>query len=80
VRKIAWDDGLIEELVAVYEELSKYIEGHSHTDEAIGAPTELKDLEKMIQTVDELVKRAKPEKKVQAAIAVSRSPRPSSQV
>jgi hypothetical protein len=34
LRKVAWDDALVEELVDVYEELSKYIEGHSHTDEA----------------------------------------------
>jgi hypothetical protein len=59
LRKVAWDDALVEELVDVYEELSKYIEGHSHTDEATGAPVELKDLDKMVQTVDGLIKRAK---------------------
>jgi hypothetical protein len=59
LRKVAWDDALVEELVDVYEELSKYIEGHSHTDEATGAPVELKDLDKMVQSVDGLIKRAK---------------------
>jgi hypothetical protein len=67
LRKIAWDDGLAEELVLVYEELSKYIEGHSHTDEASGAPAELRDLERMTQVVEVLIKRAKPDKKSTSA-------------
>src|SRR5262249_29286217 len=33
---------------ALYEELSRHIEGHSHTDEAMGAPPEIKDLETML--------------------------------
>lgn len=69
LRKIAWDDGLADDLVTIYEELSKYIEGHSHTDEASGAPTELKELEKMIQNVDTLIKRSKPDRKVKAAVS-----------
>jgi hypothetical protein len=77
LRKIAWDDGLVDELVTVYEEISRYIEGHSHTDEATGAPPELKDLDKMIQTVDALIKRARPEKKAQpTSAAVPQSPPP----
>jgi energy-coupling factor transporter ATP-binding protein EcfA2 len=69
LRKVAWDDGLAEELVTVYEDLSKYIEGHSHTDEATGAPPELEDFEKMIEWVDSLVKRARPDKKAAAKVA-----------
>jgi hypothetical protein len=44
LRNIAWDDGLAEQICQQYEELSAYIEGHSHTDEAMGAPPEIKDL------------------------------------
>jgi len=62
---------LVDELVTVYEELSRYIEGHSHSDEASGAPPELKDLGKMIETVDALVKRARLEKKAQPATAAA---------
>src|SRR5208337_1109189 len=63
LRNVAWDDGLVEELCVIYEELSRYIEGHSHTDEATGAPPESKDLEQMIIRVEALLKRAKQEKK-----------------
>jgi hypothetical protein len=38
LRKIAWDDTLAERLCSIFEELSAYIEGHSHTDEAVGVP------------------------------------------
>src|SRR5579864_721694 len=45
LRKVAWDHALVDEMVDTYEELSSYIEGHSHTDEAMGAPPEPKDLD-----------------------------------
>jgi hypothetical protein len=70
LRNVAWDDGLVEDLCSIYEELSKYIEGHSHTDEATGAPPEIKDLEQMIIRVETLIKRAKQDrKKVQQSAA-----------
>ncbi len=70
LRKIAWDSGLVEKMCETYEELSTYIEGHSHTDEAMGAPPEIKDLADMIPRVDALIKAAKQDKKAQqAAIA-----------
>jgi hypothetical protein len=63
LRNVAWDEGLVEDLCSIYEELSKYIEGHSHTDEATGAPPEIKDLEQMIIRVENLIRRARQEKK-----------------
>lgn len=57
--KIAWDDALADEILGIFEELSKHLEGHSHTDEAMGAPPEVKDLEKAIDRVNGLIKRAK---------------------
>jgi hypothetical protein len=63
LRNVAWDDELVEDFCSIYEELSRYIEGHSHTDEATGAPPESKDLEQMIIRVEALLKRAKQEKK-----------------
>jgi ABC-type transport system involved in cytochrome c biogenesis ATPase subunit len=72
LRNVAWDDGLVEDLCSIYEELSKYIEGHSHTDEATGAPPEIKDLEQMIIRVENLIKRAKQDrKKVQQSAAAA---------
>lgn len=59
---INWDNALIDELVEMYEELSTYIEAHSHTDEAKGAPTEIKHLEERIARLDDLIKRARTER------------------
>jgi hypothetical protein len=67
LRKIAWDDTLAEQLCSIFEELSAYIEGHSHTDEAVGAPAEIEDLTKMIDRVDSLVGAAKGDKKAKPA-------------
>ena len=62
LRTVAWDNALADDFVDMYEELSAYIEGHSHTDEASGAPPEIKDLEQKIASVDALVKRARAER------------------
>ena len=59
LKKINWDNDLADEIIAAYEDLSAYIEGHSHTDEQIGAPPEPKDLQTRIETVRQLIKRAK---------------------
>ena len=71
VTKISWDNQLADELCATFEELSKYIEGHSHTDEAMGAPPEIGDLEKMIKRVENLIQRAKPERKKEPQAAAA---------
>jgi hypothetical protein len=63
VTKISWDYQLADELCATFEDLSRYIEGHSHTDEAMGAPPEIGDLEKMIKCVETLIQRARPDRK-----------------
>lgn len=56
LRKINWDDGKVEELCVMFEELSSYVEGHSHTDDATGAPPDVQLLDQYIQKADELVK------------------------
>lgn len=58
VRQIKWDDGLADEIDAVFAELSRHIEGHSHTGEYQGVP-DLDDLRKMIDRVDAIVTAAK---------------------
>jgi hypothetical protein len=62
LRTIAWDNALADNFVGMYEELSAYIEGHSHTDEASGAPPEIRDLEQKIASVEALIKRARAER------------------
>ena len=62
LKKINWDYDLVDELVAMYEELSRWIEAHSHTDEASGAPPEVKDLERKIEEVDQLIRRSRSER------------------
>jgi hypothetical protein len=59
LRNIAWDDNLAEQLCSIFE---AYIEGHPHTDEAMGAP-----LTKMIDRVDSVVGAAKGVKKTKPA-------------
>ena len=71
LRKIAWDNSLVDEMVDMYEKLSSYIEGHSHTDEAMGAPPEIKDLELGITNVEALVKRARIERQKTKRLAAS---------
>lgn len=63
LKKVKWDDRLIDDIIATYENISAYIEGHSHTDERTGAPPEPNHLEEMIARVDDLINRAKPERK-----------------
>jgi energy-coupling factor transporter ATP-binding protein EcfA2 len=62
LKKIDWNDGFVSEIVDTFEQLSAYIEPHSHTEERSGAPPEPKDLETMIARVDALIRRAKAEK------------------
>lgn len=62
LKKVKWDDSLIDEIIRTYEGISAYIEGHSHSEEQAGAPPEPKDLEDMIARVDTLIQRVKPER------------------
>lgn len=62
LKKVHWDDGLIADIMGSYEELSAYIEGHSHTEARAGGPPEPNDLGDMIARVDDLIKRARPDR------------------
>ena len=59
LRRINWDIDEVEKICALFEDLSSYIEGHSHTDDAMGAPPQVADLEQRIQTVDAITRWAK---------------------
>jgi len=62
LRRIEWDNSLADDVVDLFEDLSKYLEGHTHSDEASGAPPEPKDLEGMIGRAEGLIRRAKSER------------------
>lgn len=62
LKRVNWEDGLIADIIKTYEELSAYIEGHSHTEEQAGTPPEPKHLEEMIVRVEDLIIRARPDK------------------
>jgi hypothetical protein len=74
LKKVIWDDALIGDIIQTFEDISAYIEGHSHTEEKSGAPPEPKDLEAMVSRVDDLIKRTKAEKpKTAAKLSVGRA-------
>jgi hypothetical protein len=62
LRKVHWDNAKVEDACVLYEELSRHIDGHSHTDEAIGAPPTTDDLAGYIGRVAEWIKWAKSER------------------
>ncbi len=57
---INWDNALADDLCTTFEELSGHIEGHTHTEEAMGAPPDIPTLEGYINRVDALIARARP--------------------
>jgi hypothetical protein len=59
LKNINWDEEIVTDIISAYEDLSAYIEGHTHTEEKAGAPPEPKHLEEQIARVNELIKRAK---------------------
>ncbi len=62
LKKVNWDNALADEIVAAYEELSSYIEGHTHPEESSGAPPDPATLGKLIKRVGDIVRRAKIER------------------
>jgi hypothetical protein len=62
LKKVNWDHGLIADIISTYEVLSAYIEGHSHTEQQAGALPDPTNLEQMIVRVDDLIKRARPDR------------------
>ncbi len=59
LRNINWDNEEVERLCRVFEELSAYVEGHSHPDESMGAPPKVSELEQRIAEVEAIIKWAK---------------------
>jgi energy-coupling factor transporter ATP-binding protein EcfA2 len=62
LKKINWSDDLADDIEALYGDISRYIEGHSHSEAYAGAPPNINELDQMICKVDALLKRATPDR------------------
>ncbi|HEY1615960.1 MAG TPA: hypothetical protein VGF97_19975 [Rhizomicrobium sp.] len=59
LRNVNWDNAKVEDICSLYEDLSRYIDAHSHSDDATGAPREIRDLEAKIAAVDTFISWAR---------------------
>jgi hypothetical protein len=59
LKKVSWDNGLVDELVEVFEACSAIMDGHSHTEAGAEAPPTPAKLEELIQRTKEAIRRAK---------------------
>jgi hypothetical protein len=59
LKKVNWDNALVDELVEVFEACSAIMEGHSHTEAGAQAPPTPAKLEQLIQNTKELIRRAR---------------------
>lgn len=57
--KISWSDALADEIVALQDDTSRLLEGHSNSDEFAGELPDVDDLEKLIARVDDVIEKAK---------------------
>lgn len=57
--KISWSDALADEIVALQDDTSRLLEGHSNSDEFAGEMPDVDDLEKLIARVDDVIEKAK---------------------
>jgi len=63
VKKISWSDDVADEIVALQDETSRLLEGHSNSDEFAGGMPDVDGLEKLIARVDDVIEKAKAERK-----------------
>ncbi|CTQ51844.1 hemin importer ATP-binding subunit [Roseibium album] len=57
--KISWSNDLADEIVALQDDTSRLLEGHSNSDEFAGEMPDVDDLEKLIARVDNVIDKAK---------------------
>jgi energy-coupling factor transporter ATP-binding protein EcfA2 len=63
VTKISWSDDVADEIVALQDDTSRLLEGHSNSDEFAGGMPDVDGLEKLIARVDAVIDKAKAERK-----------------
>lgn len=59
VKEIHWDNSLADEIDSLFAELSRVVEGHSHTLEYSGGPPDIDELKKLADRVDGAIREAK---------------------
>jgi hypothetical protein len=59
LKSINWDDAVAEEIDTLYAELSRYVEGHSHSEAYVGGMPEVDDLIKLADRLDKVITAAK---------------------
>jgi energy-coupling factor transporter ATP-binding protein EcfA2 len=59
LKKVNWDNALVDELVEIFEACSAIMEGHSHTEAGTQAPPTPVKLEALIRSTKDLIRRAK---------------------
>lgn len=57
--KISWSNDLADEIVALQDDTSRLLEGHSNLDEFTGEMPDVDDLEKLIARADDVIDKAK---------------------
>jgi energy-coupling factor transporter ATP-binding protein EcfA2 len=62
IRKINWSNELADEVIALQDETSRLLEGHSNSEEFAGAMPDVDELAKLIARVDKLIDVAKVER------------------
>ena len=63
VTKIRWSDEAADEIVALQDDTSRLLEGHSNSDAFAGEMPDVDELEQLIARVDVLIDQAKVERK-----------------
>lgn len=63
IAKISWSDDVADEIVALQDDTSRLIEGHSNSDEFAGGMPDVDGLEQLIARVDAVIDKAKIERK-----------------
>lgn len=59
IKKINWSNELADEVIALQDDTSRLLEGHSNSDEFAGAMPDVDELAKLIARVDKLIDAAK---------------------
>jgi hypothetical protein len=59
LKRVNWDNALVDDLVDVFEACSAIMEGHSHTEAGTEAPPTPAKLEELIDKTKKLIRQAK---------------------
>jgi hypothetical protein len=62
LRRVMWDQALIEEIIDVFEMCSAIMEGHSHTEAGTEAPPTIEKLGQLVERAKAIIAKAKPDR------------------